>query len=304
MNLITKLFILTILFYSIISCKLYKKLTDNTDQAIDKLKSNNQSFKTLKSSSGDSKRSGRKPRSADNTYMDQDTGKEPLVADMQNDNSSSYPQQINNDSSESREAKNIMKEVESSKEECTRISKELEKVKANLDKIEHLLSTANSYLENARKTPDSNQVRITLLSNLDQAIAKVNSRLATFRVCYEDAVNALEIADTTFGNAHSWAEKALEETSNKYNNIGYNGYYYASKNANKAMENAKILLETAKQKQKYLNSNIEQANAELEELNEAYKAALKDTENLSSKLKRQKSYDIGLTYNSYSLLLL
>ncbi|WP_232535969.1 hypothetical protein [Borrelia sp. A-FGy1] len=60
--------------------------------------------------------------------------------------------------------------------------------------------------------------------------------------------------------------------------MGYNGYYYASTNANKAMIKAKIFLETSKQKQKYLNSNMDQANAELEELNEAHKAALQDTE--------------------------
>ncbi|QMU99846.1 hypothetical protein F0310_05380 (plasmid) [Borrelia sp. A-FGy1] len=40
MNLIAKLFILTIVFYSIISCKLYNKLTDKADQVIDKLDSN------------------------------------------------------------------------------------------------------------------------------------------------------------------------------------------------------------------------------------------------------------------------
>ncbi|WP_182117815.1 immunogenic protein P37, partial [Borrelia sp. A-FGy1] len=257
---------------------LYKKITDNADQVLDKLNNNNESFNTLKSSS-DSKRSGRKHRSADNTYMEQDADKKTLMADMKNDNSSSYPQQVNNDSSESRGARNIIKEIESYKEECTRIRQDLAKIKATLDKIKRLLNTAKSYLNETRKVLGSNQVSITLLSKLDQAIGKVNSSHASLIICYEDAFSSLEIADTAFGNAHSWAEKALKEASKEYNNMEYNDHYYASINAAKnAMKNAKIMLETAKQKQEYLKNNMLQANAELEKLNKAYEAALQATE--------------------------
>ncbi|WP_210372997.1 hypothetical protein [Borreliella garinii] len=84
--------------------------------------------------------------------MDQDTGKKPLMADMQpdmqNDNSSSsnYTLQVNIQDNEASEARNIMPEIESSKEEYNRINEDLAKVKANLDKIKSLLSTAKSYL--------------------------------------------------------------------------------------------------------------------------------------------------------------
>ncbi|WLN25924.1 hypothetical protein KJD10_05910 (plasmid) [Borreliella valaisiana] len=43
-----------------------------------------------------------------------------------------------------------------------------------------MLNTANSYLENARKAPKSNQDNQTLLLSLHQAIAKVKSSHASF----------------------------------------------------------------------------------------------------------------------------
>ncbi|ACN52799.1 hypothetical protein [Borreliella valaisiana] len=64
-----------------------------------------------------------------------------------------------------------------------------------------MLNTANSYLENARKAPKSNQDNQTLLLSLHQAIAKVKSSHASFIICYNDAFNSLGIADTAFKDA-------------------------------------------------------------------------------------------------------
>ncbi|QMU99874.1 hypothetical protein F0310_05545 (plasmid) [Borrelia sp. A-FGy1] len=284
MNLITKLFILTILVSSVISCKLYKKITDNADQVLEKLKNNNESFNTLKSSSGGRKRSGRKPRSADNTYMDQDADKKPLMADIQNDNSSSYPQQVNNDndSREVKQARNIMTEIDSSKEDCTIIDEDLTKVKANLDKIKSLLNIAKSYLEQARKA-SSSKANLASLPKLDQAIKNAKSSHASADTHYNDAIAALARAKDSFEYAQRKADQALEEALSNSNASRHESYYYSLYNqfmadAKDAMSSAKSFLETTKNKQEELNDKIPQANEDLEKLNKAYEAALKSVE--------------------------
>ncbi|ACN24469.1 hypothetical protein [Borreliella burgdorferi] len=208
MNLIAKLFILSTLVSipNILSCNLYDNLADNAEQVTDIL-DNNKSFNTL-GSSNESR--SRRPRSTNNAYMKQNIDKNHLVvADMQNDNSSSsLPQQVNSESSKANEDSNIMKEIESSTEECARLRKDLETIKQILDNIESLLNTANSYLENARKAPKSNQDNQTLLLSLHQAIAKVKSSHTSFIICYNDAFNSLGIADTAFKDAKRKAVEA------------------------------------------------------------------------------------------------
>ncbi|WP_182117801.1 hypothetical protein, partial [Borrelia sp. A-FGy1] len=250
---------------------LYKKITDNADQVLDKLNNNNESFNTLKSSS-DSKRSGRKHRSADNSYMDQDADKNHLVSDMQNDNNSSYPQQVNN---QAREAINIMKEVDSSLKEVNKIAENLETIKQILDNIKDLADTAKSYLENARRDVGSSNP--ALLPSLGEAIAKVKSSHASLNVCYTDAFNASKNAKDHLEHAQSKAKKALEEAL-KAQPLGYTLYYTWISDTKTSMSSAKSNLETAKNKQEELKKKIDQANAELEELNKAHKAALKSTE--------------------------
>ncbi|WP_029357472.1 hypothetical protein [Borreliella burgdorferi] len=280
MNLINKLFILTILFSSVISCKLYKKITYNADQVIDKLKSNNGSFNTLKSND-DSKRSGRKPRSVDNTYMDQDTGKKPLMADMQpdmqNDNSSSnHTLQVNIQDNEASEARNIMTEIESSKEEYNRINEDLAKVKANLDKIKSLLSTAKSYLEQTRRGVGSSKANLALLPSLEEAIAKVKSNHASADTHCNDAIAALKRAKNDFEYAQRKAYRALEEALSNSNASRHESYYYAGyhqfmADAKASMSSTKSLLEVAKNKQKELNENMTKTNKDFQELNDIYK---------------------------------
>ncbi|WP_210381120.1 hypothetical protein [Borreliella valaisiana] len=280
MNLINKLFILTILFSSVISCKLYKKITYNADQVIDKLKSNNESFNTLKSND-DSKRSGRKPRSVDNTHMDQDTGKKPLMAnmqpDMQNDNSSSnHTLQVNIQDNEASEARNIMPEIESSKEEYNRINEDLAKVKATLDKIKSLLSTAKSYLKQARRGVGSSKANLALLPSLREAIAKVKSNHASADTHYNDAIAALAKAKNDFEHAQRKADQALEEALSNSNASRHESYYYAGyhqfmADAKASMSSAKSFLEVAKNKQKEINENMTKTNKDLQGLNDIYK---------------------------------
>ncbi|WP_232535968.1 immunogenic protein P37 [Borrelia sp. A-FGy1] len=219
MNLIARLFILTsLLIYNVISCKLYNDIEDNAEQIKDMLDDNRQSFNALESSSKNNSKS-RRPRSADTSYLDQVTNQEPLVgdvADMQPD-TNSLSQQFN---IQTNEAKNIMSNVSSSKSDYNKVEEELEKVKHTLDEMKRLTDEAASYLEQARKASGYRQANQTLLPILHEAIGKVKSRHATLNVCYTDATASLDIADTAFGNAHSWAEKALEEASKKYNIYG------------------------------------------------------------------------------------
>ncbi|QMU99891.1 hypothetical protein F0310_05645 (plasmid) [Borrelia sp. A-FGy1] len=117
------------------------------------------------------------------------------------------------------------------------------------------------------------------MPNLDQAISKVNSSYASANSNYSDAIGALKNAKNDFEYAQRKADDALQEAMINSNAVGYQhaGYHYYMADAKEAMDRAKGSLETTKHKQKCLNSNMPQANADFEELNEAYEAALQAT---------------------------
>ncbi|MCD2332642.1 hypothetical protein [Borreliella americana] len=279
MNLIAKLFILTALIYSIIACKLYEKLTGKSQQVIYKLKSNSESFNNVESS-GDNSRNDSKYRSLDNAYINQGTDKKHLVADMW-PNTQNDTQQVNNDSGEAREAREMIRAIESYTKEYNRVSEELETIKQILDEIKSLVTTARSYLEEARTTR-SNKTNKTLLPSLRLAIDKVKSSHTSLNVCHKDAIGALAISKDDSENAKIKAKYALEAASNNSNTARYEHYYYAlyyqfMADAKDAMRRAKSSLETAKNKQKCLKNNMDQANKEFDKLRETYRA-LNNTE--------------------------
>ncbi|WP_210361698.1 immunogenic protein P37 [Borreliella valaisiana] len=303
MNLMIKeVLMISSLFCSFISCKLYEAI-DKSQQALAI-----QDLANNKSLIKDNKRSGRKARSisykevnnqeqnnennlkkAKESKKDNNLGIQkdgivntnPSVAsDASEKHTNRQPQQVNNNSRETSEARNIIQEISTSLEEVNKITTDLETIKQILDNIESLLNTANSYLENARKAPKSNQDNQTLLLSLHQAIAKVKSSHASFIICYNDAFNSLGIADTAFKDANRKAEDALQEALNNSNTQGYQyaRYHYYMDDAKEAMGRAKVSLKTAKQKQEKLKDKMDQANAEFEELNKAHEAALSSRE--------------------------
>ncbi|MCD2382656.1 immunogenic protein P37 [Borreliella americana] len=311
MNLmIKKVLMISSLFCSVISCKLCEKLTDKTKQTLanksfvnDNKDINNNNNKSINhankldnsflDSVEDNNRRNHTPRSVDDSkesrekdnslgiQSDDSVGTNHSnvnkIANKKHDNDR-RPQQVNRESSEAREAREIIKEVKSFTEECTRVSKELENIKANLDNIKNLANTARAYLEQAR-TSRSNKDNQKLLHSLLQAIDKVNSRYASLNICYEDAIGSLKIANTAFINTNSKAEEALKEASKERNNMGYNGHYYNFINdAKDAMIRAKGSLKNVKNKQECIKNNMEQTNAEFLGLKKVYEAALQDSE--------------------------
>ncbi|WP_236842548.1 hypothetical protein [Borreliella garinii] len=117
MNLIAKLFILSTLVSipNILSCKLYDNLADKRTY----VRTYVRTYKSSNTLGSSNESRSRRPRSTNNAYMKQNIDKNHLVvADIQNDNSSSsLPQQVNSESRKANEDSNIMKEIESSTEE-------------------------------------------------------------------------------------------------------------------------------------------------------------------------------------------
>ncbi|QMU99818.1 immunogenic protein P37 (plasmid) [Borrelia sp. A-FGy1] len=301
MNLMIKVLLISSLFSSFTSCKLYKDI-DKSQQDL----ANNKSLLEE-----DNKRNTRKARSIsyreinNQEQNNQNISNKKEAKDSEKGNNSniqkdgilntthsvtSYDsekhtsrqtQQVNNESREAKQARNIIQETSAYLEEVEKITASLETTRSELDKIKSTLDDARSYFNNARsRSSKANPTNPTLLPNLDQAISKVNSNYASANSNYSDAVGALANSKNDFEYAQRKANDALQEALNNSNAVGYQyaGYHYYMADAKDTMIKAKVSLETTKNKQKCLNSNIEQANAELEELNKAYEAALQATE--------------------------
>ncbi|ACN24486.1 hypothetical protein QIA05_05355 (plasmid) [Borreliella burgdorferi] len=142
-----------------------------------------------------------------------------MQTNIQNNNSSPTPQQVNNQGSEARD---IKREVDSYVEEFIRLDTELDEIKVSLSNMECLLSTATSYLKEARTTPRSNKVKYSLLYNLHKAISKVKSSYASLNVCYVDATYSLEKACVIFRDTNNKADDALAEALKESKDIRYN----------------------------------------------------------------------------------
>ncbi|QMU99873.1 immunogenic protein P37 (plasmid) [Borrelia sp. A-FGy1] len=300
MNLMIKVLLISSLFSSFISCKLYEAI-DKSQQAL----ANNKSLLE------GNKRSSRKARSisyaevGNQEQNNENRSNKKEVKDSEKGNNSSIqkdnivktnpsvtsydsekytnrqPQQVNiapNDSNESKKAKNIIQEISTSLEEVEKITAALETTRSELNKIKSTLDDARSYLNTARS--GTNKADPALLPNLDQAISKVNSSYASANSNYSDAIGALKNAKNDFEYANRKAEDALQEAMINSNAVGYQHarYYNYMSDAKDAMGRAKVSLETTKHKQKCLNSNMPKANADFEELNEAHEAALRSTE--------------------------
>ncbi|QMU99714.1 immunogenic protein P37 (plasmid) [Borrelia sp. A-FGy1] len=298
MNLMIKVLLISSLFSNFTSCKLYKAinksqqaLANNKSLVEDNKKRSSRKAKSISYSSyrevnnqEQNNQNNLKESKKDNNLGIQKDGivnTNPSVAsDASEKHTNIQPQQVNNNSRETREARNIIQEISTSLEETDKITANLEETKSKLDKIKSTVDNARSYLNTARSTSESNKAIPALLHNLKEAIDKVNSSYALLNVCYTDAIAALKSSKDNFEHAQRKADQALQEALNNSNTIGYQYalYYNYMADAKEAMGRAKVSLETTKNKQKCLNSNMPQANAELEKLNKAYEAALQTTE--------------------------
>ncbi|QMU99703.1 immunogenic protein P37 (plasmid) [Borrelia sp. A-FGy1] len=297
MNLMIKVLLISSLFSSLISCKLYETINKSQQDL-----ANNKSLLEK-----DNKRSGRKARSIsykevnNQEQKNENRSNKKEVKDNEKGNnlgiqadgilntnpsvaSEKYanrqPQQVNiipNDSNEAKQAKKIIQEISTSLEEVEKITAALETTRSALDKIKSTLDDARSYFNTARS--GTNKADPALLPNLDQAIRKVNSSYASANSNYSDAVGALANSKNDFEYAQRKANDALQEAINNSNTLGYQYalYHNYMTDAKNAMGKAKVSLETTKHKQKCLNSNMPQANSDFEELNVIYKN-LKDVD--------------------------
>ncbi|QMU99823.1 hypothetical protein F0310_05255 (plasmid) [Borrelia sp. A-FGy1] len=123
-----------------------------------------------------------------------------IQTNIQNNNSSPTSQQVNNQGSEARD---IKREVDSYIEEYVKLDTELDEMKVSLSNMECLLSSATSYLKEARTTTRPNKVKSSLLHSLHKAISKLKSRHASLNACYTDATSSLEKAYAAFRDTNT-----------------------------------------------------------------------------------------------------
>lgn len=284
MNLMIKVLIFS-LFLSFISCKLYEAVDKSLikDNKRSGRKARSISYKEVNNQEQNNEKNlkeAKESKKNNNLGIQKDgiVNTNPSVAsDASEKHTNRQPQQVNNNSRETSEARNIIQEIYTSLEEVNKITTDLETIKSRLNNIKSKVYNASSFLNNARK---SNKANPTLLPKLDQAIRKVSSSHAYANSNYSDAVGALKSSKHDFEYANRKAEDALQEALNNSNTQGYQyaRYHYYMNDAKEAMGRAKVSLKTAKQKQEKLKDKMDQANKEFEELNKAHEAALSSRE--------------------------
>ncbi|AYE36968.1 hypothetical protein DB313_05585 (plasmid) [Borrelia turcica IST7] len=271
---------------SVMSCRLYDKLLDVAEESLDKqevsMESHDKPETDATTSEQNSGRSGRRARSlSDDSEIEKeeigsnkdisynqakqilavagDKGVKLYDSSALNDDKVSDLKKLTN------EAKKINVEVDACIVEVDEIVNELSKINTRFSvmKIEIMA------IEGAFKEAKKNLERLDkqLLFKLDQAIDKVNNKIKKAELIrYKDANNAVKYAGEDFERTKREADDALKRIGSG----DTSWYWYYFPRAQRALYDAKNLLEIAKKDKSGLDSEMKQVEKDFDKLKQAH----------------------------------
>ncbi|QMU99869.1 immunogenic protein P37 (plasmid) [Borrelia sp. A-FGy1] len=276
MNLMIKVLLISSLFSSFISCKLYEKLTDKSQQALDKdkafvydkdiadNKNINSSFKLDNSSINsikDTNRSGRTPRSADD---DEEIG-------VKENNQNRNDQQQNNESKQKESEKNNSSgiQADSSVGIAHSAASEVDNKKHDTSRQPQLFNKDSSEAKEARKIMHEASNSLKEAEKINAALEKTRSKLDKIKRLAGTANSYLDTARKNGSRTNKPSQELLHKlhqaiNKTKSSHASLNSFY---NDAIAALALAKASFEHAKRK---ANDALEEALKDIPHLGSNY----------------------------------
>ncbi|AYE37054.1 hypothetical protein DB313_06000 (plasmid) [Borrelia turcica IST7] len=272
MKIMNKALMIISLMSSVMSCKLYEKLLDVTEESLDKkevsMESHGKPEADVITDIEDRDRSGRKSRSLNDDNANEARESRAVVSpsddDLLNRDQNAMRKQFDK---YYKEAEDINIRAKGQLIEVDRIEKELKEVNTKLDEMSSVIIEANFALQKARSS-ENNQYKKQSLKHLHNAIEKVKNSTRVVKIMnYDEASDALKSAKSGFSLAKIESDKFLEAIRSDSPNL----WYHFLNEAKASLIRAENMLEVVKNCQTYLKSEMSQVEKDFSELMQVYK---------------------------------